>query len=176
VTRVGYALDAPDAVLLRSNESGVHQTRDAAGRGSGYLSPDGRFVYYLKDDHGSETGTLVRVPFAGGAEEAMTTDLPPHGLDGVTFDRSGAIVVYATSDRRGYHMQRVQAGKRMPPRQIQELEKRLAELDKDFAIHWFDAGHGSLSIGEQTLEQRLALDFFDGVRGRVRLAAAQAVP
>jgi dipeptidyl aminopeptidase/acylaminoacyl peptidase len=123
---IDFAVDAPDALLLRTNEAGVYQlysldlktgrrvqlTHEAAGRSSGDLSPDGRWVYYLKDDHGSETGGLVRVPFGGGPEEALTADLPAFGIEGVSFDRSGKIVVLAASDPSGYRFWRLEDGKR----------------------------------------------------------------
>jgi dipeptidyl aminopeptidase/acylaminoacyl peptidase len=123
---LGYAIDAPDAVLLRTNDSGVYQlysldlktgkrvqlTHEPSGRASGEISPDGRWVYYLKDDHGGETGGLVRVPFGGGPEETLTSDLPPFGIEGMTFDRSGATVVFAASDANGYRFHRLKDGKR----------------------------------------------------------------
>jgi dipeptidyl aminopeptidase/acylaminoacyl peptidase len=125
-TLLGWAIDAPNAALLASNESGAWQlysldvaagkrvqlTHDPAGRGWGQLSPDGRWVYYLKDDHGSETGAIVRVPFAGGAEETMTADLGPFAIEGMSFDRSGKTLVFAASDGEGYRFHRLAGGKR----------------------------------------------------------------
>ncbi len=123
---LGWAIDAPNALLLRSNVSGVWQlysldlttgkrvqlTHEPAGRGSGELSPDGRWVYYLKDDHGGETGAIVRVPFGGGAEETITGDLPPFGIEGMSFDRAGKTLVFAASDAAGYRFHRIRDGKR----------------------------------------------------------------
>lgn len=41
---------------------------------------------------------------------------------------------------------------------------------EDFAIHWFDAGHGSLAMAEQILDEKLALDFFGAIVSRARLS------
>jgi dipeptidyl aminopeptidase/acylaminoacyl peptidase len=49
--------------------------------------------------------------------------------------------------------------RRAPPRQIELFEKRLVEAKKDVSVRWFDAGHGSLSAGEQIDEMREAIAF-----------------
>jgi dipeptidyl aminopeptidase/acylaminoacyl peptidase len=123
---IDYAIDAPDAMLVRSNESGVYQlyandlksgkrvqlTHEPAGRGSGAISPDGRWVYYLRDDHGGETGALMRVPFAGGPEERLSGELAPFYMEGISFDRAGKTIVFAASDAAGYRFWRLAGGKR----------------------------------------------------------------
>src|SRR6266508_4329398 len=38
------------------------------------LSPDGKWLYYLKDEHGNEIGHYVRIPYEGGEPEDITTD------------------------------------------------------------------------------------------------------
>jgi dipeptidyl aminopeptidase/acylaminoacyl peptidase len=48
---------------------------------------------------------------------------------------------------------------RTPPRSIEIYEAKMKSLGKDIDIHWFDAGHGSLSV-EQNIEfQELMLRF-----------------
>jgi pimeloyl-ACP methyl ester carboxylesterase len=48
---------------------------------------------------------------------------------------------------------------RTPPRSIQMYETRMKSLGKNIEVHWFDAGHGSLSV-EQNIEfQELMLRF-----------------
>jgi dipeptidyl aminopeptidase/acylaminoacyl peptidase len=39
---------------------------------------------------------------------------------------------------------------RTPPRSIEMYEAKMKSLGKDVQVHWFDAGHGSLSV-EQVL-------------------------
>ena len=48
------------------------------GAFSGLLSPDGSYVYYLRDEQGSETGHYMRVPWEGGDEQDITPDMPPY--------------------------------------------------------------------------------------------------
>ena len=48
----------------------------------GWLGPDGDYLFYLKDEKGSELGHIVRVPFAGGPAEDLTPELPPYTLRG----------------------------------------------------------------------------------------------
>ena len=48
---------------------------------------------------------------------------------------------------------------RTPPRSIEMYEAKMKSLGKDIEIHWFDAGHGSLSV-EQNIEfQEIMLRF-----------------
>jgi dipeptidyl aminopeptidase/acylaminoacyl peptidase len=48
---------------------------------------------------------------------------------------------------------------RTPPRSIEMYEAKMKSLGKDIQVHWFDAGHGSLSV-EQNIEfQELMLRF-----------------
>ncbi|GHO61279.1 peptide hydrolase [Ktedonobacter sp. SOSP1-52] len=42
------------------------------------LSPDGKFLYYLDDQGGDETGHFVRIPYEGGAPVDLTPHLPPY--------------------------------------------------------------------------------------------------
>jgi dipeptidyl aminopeptidase/acylaminoacyl peptidase len=51
---------------------------------------------------------------------------------------------------------------RTPPRSIEMYEAKMKSLGKDIEVHWFDAGHGSLSV-EQNIEfQELMLRFAYG--------------
>jgi dipeptidyl aminopeptidase/acylaminoacyl peptidase len=56
--------------------------------------------------------------------------------------------------------------RRAPPRQIEALVEKLAAAKKDVSVRWFDAGHGSLSAGEQIAETREALAFLRRVSFR----------
>ena len=86
---VRVARRAPDRVLVGSNRSGKFElyshdlsqgtvsqlTNRPSGTSTGYLSDDGRYVYYLDDEKGNETGHFVRIPF--GHPEASPQDLTP---------------------------------------------------------------------------------------------------
>lgn len=105
----------PERGLVSSNRSGVYQlyawdvpsgrltqlTHTPEGRFLGYLSPDGRYVYYLKDRQGNEIGHFVRVPFAGGAEEDITPDLPPYASSGLTINGAGDTLALTAGTEAG---------------------------------------------------------------------------
>src|SRR5690348_1502570 len=54
-----YAWDVSSGSLRQITDS-------KEGVFTGMLAPDGRFVYYLRDEGGSETGHYVRIPWEGG--------------------------------------------------------------------------------------------------------------
>lgn len=80
----------PDRGLVCSNKSGVSQlyawdvlsgelrqlTDAPTGKGSGVISDDGRYVYYMNDHQGDELGHYVRVPFEGGPIQDLTPSMP----------------------------------------------------------------------------------------------------
>jgi len=67
-----YAWDVPSGELRLL-------TQHPVGVGSGMLSSDGEWVYYLHDDGGNELGHIVRVPFLGGQPQDITPEMPPYG-------------------------------------------------------------------------------------------------
>ncbi len=130
---LGFARDAPERILLSSSETGTFQlyalevtsrdvvvekpralTRAPSGKAFGTISPDGRWVYYLRDDGGSEVGKYVRVAFEGGgkAEEIDPTSAPASGL-GIAADRRGRFLIEGLSDAEGFRYRRLEPGK--PP-------------------------------------------------------------
>jgi len=54
-----------------------------------WLAPKGDYLYFLRDEKGSELGHLVRVSTAGGTAEDLTPDLPPYTLRGFDISRNG---------------------------------------------------------------------------------------
>ena len=118
---VAFAAEAPDRLLLTSNETGTFQlwtldrstgrrvriTDARAGKSAGAISPDGRWVWYLRDAGGSEVGGWVRVPFSGGAPEPVAAAADGSSA-GIAFDRSGRFVVVASSGPDGFRFDRVE--------------------------------------------------------------------
>ncbi|MGH2592300.1 MAG: prolyl oligopeptidase family serine peptidase, partial [Anaerolineae bacterium] len=94
---------APTRGLVVSNPSGVDQlyawhaptgelrqlTQRPEGTPFGFISADGRYVYYHDDQHGDEIGHYVRVPFEGGGPQDITPDLPPYSSFNFTASQSG---------------------------------------------------------------------------------------
>ena len=121
---IGYARDAADRVLLTSNEGGTFQlhsldlssgadvalTKDAGGKAAGALSPDGQWIYFVRDGEGSEVGAWVRVPFGGGEPQAVLAESPAVSSTGIAFDRAGRFVILGGSSAKGFAFDRVEAG------------------------------------------------------------------
>jgi dipeptidyl aminopeptidase/acylaminoacyl peptidase len=124
---VAFAENAPDRLLLTSNETGTFQlwtldrksgrrtriTDAAAGKTAGAITPDGRRVWYLRDAGGSEVGSWVRVPFGGGVPEDVAGAAGAASA-GIAFDRAGRFVVVASSGKDGFRFDRIEPG--APPR------------------------------------------------------------
>src|ERR687886_3027264 len=112
------ARNAPSAGLAVSNRSGAHQlyawdvptgdltqlTDRPEGILFGILSPDGRYVYYRNDRQGSEIGHFVRIPFAGGAPQDVTPDLPSYSPAGFAISQAGNRIGLTVADPEGYHL------------------------------------------------------------------------
>lgn len=86
------ATQSPDRGAVISNRDGTSQlyawdvltgslrqiTHVPTGVLLGFISVDGRYLYYHQDVDGNEIGHLVRVPFEGGEPEDLTPNLPPY--------------------------------------------------------------------------------------------------
>ena len=98
----------------------------------GWLGPEGDYLYYLKDDKGSELGHIVRVPFAGGPAEDLTPELLPYTLRGFDISRGGAcLALDAVYDNRYwfYCIALEPDGGRFAPRQV------YTDLEETWACH-----------------------------------------
>ena len=107
ITYAFLAQTNPARGLALSNRSGVMQlyawdvatgemrqiTDTPEGKASGTISPDGRFIYYLQDEHGNEIGHFVRVPFEGGTPEDTTPEIPPYSSFCIGTLRGGNLLV-----------------------------------------------------------------------------------
>lgn len=91
-----YAWDVPTGALRQL-------THLPGGIFAGYLSPDGRYVYYLRDEGGSEQGHYVRVPWEGGPEQDVTPDLPPYAaLYRCAVSDDGALFAFTPTEAAGF--------------------------------------------------------------------------
>ncbi|GCE10707.1 S9 family peptidase [Tengunoibacter tsumagoiensis] len=66
------------------------------------LSPDGRYLYYLRDQQGNEIGHFVRRSIDGGDEQDITPDLPPYATFGLTISSEGTLICLTTADSQGF--------------------------------------------------------------------------
>lgn len=101
----------PSVGLVTSNASGqsqlyrwdvsagaLHQlTHDPVGRTVGFLSPDGRFVAFLRDEGGNEIGHWVVLPMDGGGEIDMTPSFAPYAAESFAFSRYEHMVAFVTA-------------------------------------------------------------------------------
>jgi acetyl esterase/lipase len=91
-----YAWDVPSGQLRKL-------THRPEGTFSGYLSPDGIFVYYLQDQGGNERGHYVRLPWEGGEEQDITPQLPPYSaLYRCAVSEDGAMFAFTPTEEQGF--------------------------------------------------------------------------
>ena len=113
------APQAPDRGMVWTNQSGTLQfhtwdvpsgslkqlTFTPGGQNTFlHLSPDGRWAYYLKDDHGNEIGHYVRIPYEGGEPEDITPDMDPYPSFAFTFSRQGNRLGFTTAAPDGFRV------------------------------------------------------------------------
>ncbi len=108
----------PDRGLAISNRSGTYQlyawdvptgeftqlTDRPHGQFYGYLSPDGKYVYYHHDEMGNELGHLKRLPYGGGDAVDITPELPPYSLAGLHISTNGQAIGFTRADREGFFL------------------------------------------------------------------------
>jgi hypothetical protein len=105
------AIDAPEVGIVSTNASGTTQlhrwdtttgqltqlTHEPTGRLLGFLTPDGRWVLYLRDEGGNEIGHWAVVPTSGGDEIDLTPGLAPYASEQIAFARSRGRVAFVTA-------------------------------------------------------------------------------
>lgn len=79
-------------------------TYKPAGILFGALSGDGRYVYYLDDEQGSEVGHFVRIPFENGTAQDLTPGLPPYSSFTFASSGSGSHFGFMAADAEGFHI------------------------------------------------------------------------
>ena len=120
------AAQNPQRGIVTSNVSGIYQvyawdvpsgnltqiTHQPTGLYRGYISADGKYIYYLKDDHGNEIGHYVRVPFEDGDSEDITPDLAPYASYSLTESDDGSVLAFITSRPEGSEIYALSDGQR----------------------------------------------------------------
>ena len=87
----------PAEVLSRIAPDGLHEEAIYG------ISPDGRYLVYLKDEGGDDIGHFVRLPIEGGEPEDITPDTPPYASYAVFFSDAGnALGFTAQSEQLGF--------------------------------------------------------------------------
>ncbi|GLV60153.1 peptide hydrolase [Dictyobacter sp. S3.2.2.5] len=85
-------------------------THRPAGLFQVVLSTDGKYLYYLDDQAGNETGHVVRIPYEGGDPVDLTPDLPPYvvsqesDLYGLTISGSSGVLGGVVAHSNAFHL------------------------------------------------------------------------
>lgn len=114
--------------LAVTNRTGIYQlhrwdtttgdltplTDAPAGVVFGGLSPDGKWVYYHKDQQGNEIGHFVRVPWdsdlGAGEPQDITPDMPPYASYSISQSLNGRIIGFSTANAEGFQMYTMPVG------------------------------------------------------------------
>ena len=185
---------APERGMAVANPTGVHQlyawdiatgnlrqlTNRLEGMLFGWISPDGRYVYYLDDALGNEIGHYVRVPFDGNIESApedVTPSLPLYASPGMALCRSGNLLAFIAPDAEGFHVYALDLapdGKAGAPRKLHTSRKLLTGLAVSYDGTCVAFGsaerHGNLSFTAIVLDARSGDqigELSDGPEGRI---------
>lgn len=86
-------------------------THQPTGLWLGFISSDGKYLYYLKDDHGNELGHFTRVPFEGGDDEDLTPDIAPYSSWSLAESRDGSVLAFIGARLGGSEIYAIRDGK-----------------------------------------------------------------
>src|SRR5690349_23665921 len=114
----------PERGLAVTNRTGIYQlhawnvktgdlrqiTDAPAGVVFGGISPDGKYIYYLKDNQGNEIGHYVRVPFEGGEPQDLTPNLPPYASFSLSESLSGRMIGFTVASQDGFKLMMMETG------------------------------------------------------------------
>lgn len=155
---VDNGIAQPDAVLLTGGSYGGYLTLQALGRRpdlwAGGMAEvaiaDWRLMY---EDQAETLRGYQRSLFGGTPDEVPEQTAASSPITYAADVRAPVLVIQGENDTR------------CPSRQMREYEARLRELGKAIDIHWFDAGHGSLSVDQNIHHQEVMLRWVYRVLG-----------
>lgn len=147
---VDNGIAQPDAVLLTGGSYGGYLTLQALGRRpdlwAGGMAEvaiaDWRLMY---EDQAETLRGYQRSLFGGTPDEVPEQTAASSPITYAADVRAPVLVIQGENDTR------------CPSRQMRTYEDRLRELGKNIEIHWFDAGHGSLSVEQNIHHQEMML-------------------
>lgn len=192
--------------LVTSNESGVFQlhawnvdtgetrqmTDAATGVIFGGISPDGKYIYYHRDEGGNEIGHFVRIPFEGGQPEDISPDLPPYSSFSLTQSLNGRVLGFSTAGKDGFtqftvavapdgglgERKRLHGSRRMTSGPVLSADGQYAVIDTserspnmNMALLAFRVGSGEMFGVQQDADASLHSVAFSPIEGDARLLA-----
>lgn len=84
------------------------------GSMTGWVSPDGEWVYYMNDPDGSEMGHLVRVPYDGGEVQDLTPDMEPYGVFDLYINEKSTELSFIAAEKSGFNLYKVSLNDNVP--------------------------------------------------------------
>ena len=137
------ARNAKNRVIVPSNSSGKFQlevkdfttgfhkqlTKNSQGSLFGSISPDGKFVFFLDDRKGNETGHFVRVPFEGGKKTDITPGLPSYFSYEVSLSDLGDRLCFSASINEKNRVYLISFNKNLKP-----IQSKLLYESKNFIL------------------------------------------
>jgi dipeptidyl aminopeptidase/acylaminoacyl peptidase len=80
-------------------------TNDPAGfYGGGFISADGKHIFYLQDEGGNEIGQIYAVPIDGGEPFCITPDATPFTLRGTDVSKDGRLIALNPINQDGFQI------------------------------------------------------------------------
>ncbi len=193
------AKKAPERGLAVSNQSGVTQlyawnvpggslrqlTYIPTGKMMGTLSPDGKFVYYLKDEGSNEIGHFVRIPYEGGEEKDITPHLAPYASHALGISRDVSRLVLMAADQQGFKLYAIDLGAQGEPGEPKEIyhSQRLLQsvalsADGSVVVTGSTELSGKLYFNLTALDMRgeKIADLWDGGETSMQIVAFSPIP
>ncbi|HEX8032529.1 MAG TPA: prolyl oligopeptidase family serine peptidase [Ktedonobacterales bacterium] len=176
---VALAQRAPERGIAASSATGTPQlyawdvlsgtlrqlTHSEDGILEGTISPDGRFVYYLRDEGGSERGHYVRIPWDGGEEQDLTPDMPAYAaLYRCAVSENGRVFAFTPTEADGfplYCLDLREDGRAGAPRELYRSPKFI-----DDAAFSQDAGSVVVATTEYAKARQYSLLAFEVASGQ----------
>ena len=159
------ARDAPSVGLVSTNATGVAQlhswdtttgeltqlTFEPEGRVMARLTPDGRWVAWLRDTGGDEIGHWVVLPIRGGEPVDLSPSLAPYSSEDIAFSRFDRAVAFITAsdDRLSVRVGRMgEDGRVADLRIVHQTGAGLVglALTADAAVVAFSSSHRSTGL------------------------------
>jgi dipeptidyl aminopeptidase/acylaminoacyl peptidase len=175
-----YAWDVPAGTLRQ-----VTQSQEGVFRG--YISPDGRFIYYVRDEGGSERGHYVRLPWEGGEEQDLTPAMPAYAaIYRCAASPDGRFFAFTPAEKQGfplYCLDLTPAGNASYPRELYRCPKFIDDVafsaDSQLLVvattEYARARQYSLLVFDVVSGQRIA-ELSDLPEGSVRAALFSPLP
>jgi Tol biopolymer transport system component/dienelactone hydrolase len=137
-------------------QTGTLSSRTAfpAGIRRGFLSPNGRWIYYHHDNRGDEIGYLYRIPWAGGTAVNVTPEMPEYAMLTCTESLDGQLLSLTHADKEGFH---IQVREIHGPRRF-TVDKTTISAGMDFSA---DGRLGVLATTEQSGSVDFNLEVYD---------------